>query len=188
MKRQSYVRQRGLQQRVTDNLFGLLAQGQVPAPGRQPGSQAGSELFRVKFRSGTSCNSFPVSDSASGYETPLPVTCQILLGTRIRTFSTPTGPGTDSNTRHCLVFQSSIGVIPTYVTIRQFSGSDEDYTTRQFLDLCESVINSSTKEDHKIVLIRFRLQPDSWALHLMQSSAFSVTNICQIIKVFKKNL
>lgn len=72
--------------------FSLLALGQVPAPGRQPGSQASSALFRVKLRSGTSCNSFPVSDSASGYETPLPLTCQILLGTRIRTFSTQQGP------------------------------------------------------------------------------------------------
>ncbi len=86
-------------------------------------------------------------------------------------------------------YASPIRVIPTHISIRQFSGSDLDFSARQFLDLCESVIvNSSITEDHdKIAFIRSRLMPGSRALLLMQSSAFSAADIGTNYEVFKKN-
>ncbi len=37
-------------------------------------------------------------------------------------------------------YNNPIRVIPTHISIRQFSGSETDYTSRQFLDLCEAAI------------------------------------------------
>ncbi len=82
-----------------------------------------------------------------------------------------------------LVPQAPIRVIPTDVSIRQFSGGDSDYTARQFLHLCEaSIVHSSITEDHdKIAFVKSRLQPGFRALVLMQSSAFAVADMGQIM-------
>ncbi len=79
-------------------------------------------------------------------------------------------------------------VIPTDVSIREFSGSDSDYTDRQSLDLCESaIINSSISEDHdKAAFMRSRLPLGSRALLLMQSSAFAITDFGSNYEVSKK--
>ncbi len=82
-----------------------------------------------------------------------------------------------------------IRVIPTHISIRQFSGSDADYTARQLLDLCEAaIVNSSITEDHdKIAFIRSRLLPGSRALVMMQLSAFASADIGTNYDAFKKN-
>ncbi len=87
------------------------------------------------------------------------------------------------------VAPAPICVIPTHISIRQFPGSDADYTAMQFLDLCEAaIVNSSITEDHdKIVSIRLRLLPGSRALIMMQSSAFTHTDIDTNYDTFKKN-
>ncbi len=80
-------------------------------------------------------------------------------------------------------------VIPTHISIRQFSGSDADYTARQFLDSCEAAIVNSITEDHdKIAFIRSRLLPGSRALLMTQSSAFIQTDIGTNYDAFKNNL
>ncbi len=73
--------------------------------------------------------------------------------------------------------------------IRQFSGSDADYTAKQFLDLCEAaIVNSSIIENHdKIAFIRSRLLPGSRALLMMQPSAFASVDIGANYNAFKKN-
>ncbi len=83
-----------------------------------------------------------------------------------------------------------IQVIPKHISIRQFSGSDADYTARQFLDLCEAaIVNSSVTEDHdKIAFIRWRLLPGSRALVMMKSSAFTYADLTQIMKPLRKML
>ncbi len=88
------------------------------------------------------------------------------------------------------VAPAPIRVIPTHISIRQFSGSGADYTARQFLDLCEAaIVNSSITEDHdKIAFIRSRLLPGSRALLMMQSSAFTHTDTGTNYDAFKKNL
>ncbi len=87
------------------------------------------------------------------------------------------------------VAPAPIREIPTNISIRQFSGSDADYTARQFLDLCEAaIVNSSITEDHdKIAFIRSRLLPGSRALLMMRSSAFTHTDIGTNYDAFKKN-
>ncbi len=85
-------------------------------------------------------------------------------------------------------YTSPIRVITTLISIRQVSGSESDYTVRQFLDLCEAaIVNSSITEDHdKIAFIR-SLLPGSRALLLMQSSAFATADIGSNYEVSKKN-
>ncbi len=85
-------------------------------------------------------------------------------------------------------YPSPICVIPTLVSIRQFTRSESDYTVRQFLDLCEAaIVNSSIIEEHdKIAFIR-SLLPGSKALLLMQSSAFATADIGTNYEFFKKN-
>ncbi len=77
---------------------------------------------------------------------------------------------TDSLADSTQVVHSAVRVIPTHISIRQFSGSETDYTARQFLDLCEAaVINSSITENHdKITFLRSHLLPGSRALPLMK--------------------
>ncbi len=86
------------------------------------------------------------------------------------------------------VLPPPIRIIPSHTSIRQFSGSETEYTARQFLDLCESaIINSSITEDHdKIAFIRSRLMSGSRALNLMQSSAFAAGDIGVNYDIFKK--
>ncbi len=87
------------------------------------------------------------------------------------------------------VLPPPIRIIPSHTSIRQFSGSETDYTARQFLDLCElAIISSSITEDHdKIAFIRSCLMPGSRALNLMQSSAFAAGDIGVNYDIFKKN-
>ncbi len=82
-----------------------------------------------------------------------------------------------------------IRVIPTNISVRQFSGSDADYTARQFLDLCEAAtVNSCITEDHdKIAFIRLHLLPGSRALIMKQPSAFTHADISTNYDAFKKN-
>lgn len=70
---------------------------------------------------------------------------------------------------HTPVVQTPLWVIPTDVSIRQFSVTNTGYTARQFLDVSESAItNLFITEDHdKIAFIRSLLQPGSRALFLM---------------------
>ncbi len=86
------------------------------------------------------------------------------------------------------VVPAPIRVIPAHISIRQFSGSDADYTARQCLDFCEAVtVNSSITEGHdEIAFIRSRLLPGSRALFMMQSSAFTHTDIGTNYDAFKK--
>ncbi len=88
-----------------------------------------------------------------------------------------------------LLLPSPIRVIPTHTSNRQFAGSESDYTTRHFLDLCESaIVNSSITEDHdKIAVIRSQLLPGSRGLNLMQSSAFASGDIGVNYEIFQKN-
>ncbi len=82
-----------------------------------------------------------------------------------------------------------IKVIPTHISIREYSGSDHDYSARQFLDLCESAIQNSaiTEGPDKIAFIRSRLKKGSRVLLLMQSSAFASSDIGTDYDVFKQN-
>ncbi len=86
------------------------------------------------------------------------------------------------------VASAPIWVIPTHISIRQFSGSDVAHTARQYLDFCEAaIVNSSITEDHdKIAFIRSRLSPGSRALIMMQSSAFTHTDSGTNYDAFKK--
>ncbi len=86
------------------------------------------------------------------------------------------------------VAPAPIRVIPTHISIRQFSGSDADYTARQFLDLCKAaIVNSSITEDHdKIAFIRSHLLPGSRAFIMMQSSASLTLTLAQIMMLLRK--
>lgn len=57
-----------------------------------------------------------------------------------------------------------------------FSGTEDDYTARDFILQCEDVMNYSFVSDpgDKISFVRSRLQPGSRASALMQASAFTV--------------
>ena len=58
-----------------------------------------------------------------------------------------------------------IKLLPTSASIREFSGTDSNYSAREYIELCEMVMrNSSITEDgDKIAFIRARLQPGSLA-------------------------
>ncbi len=87
------------------------------------------------------------------------------------------------------IIPAPIRVLPTHIIIRQFSGSDADHTARQFLDLYEAaIVSSSIAEDHdKIAFIRSRLLTGSRELIMMQSSAFNHPDIGTNYNAFKKN-
>ncbi len=147
------------------------------------------DLNHVQLRSGRSYSSAPplqrslsdpqisvyktVESAFSSYEIPLPSPME----------NQPTYQNVGAARGQGHIAQAPIRVIPTDVSIRQFSGSDSDYTARQFLDLCEaSVVHSSITEDHdKITFVKSHLQPGSRALVLMQSSAFAVADIGTIM-------
>ncbi len=101
----------------------------------------------------------------------------------------PDPPFPNTGTPNLALQQPSICRIPTHISIRQFAGSETDYTARRFLDLCESaIINSSITEYHdKIAFIWSRLLPGSRALNLMQSLAFGAEDIGVNYEIFKKN-
>ncbi len=70
---------------------------------------------------------------------------------------------------------NTVKLIPTTASVRAFSGSDADYSAREFIRLCEDVMTNSyvTENADKIAFIRSRLQPGSHACSLMQASAFT---------------
>ncbi len=85
--------------------------------------------------------------------------------------------------------RSPIRVIPTPTRIREFSGSDKDYTAGEFITLCEDAINNSClhSDKDKISFVRSRLVPGSRALLLTQSSGFATADVGTNFEVFKKN-
>ena len=153
------------------------------------------DLNRVQLRSGSSYSSAPplqrslsdpqisvygTAESAfSGYEIPLSAPMN----------NPPTYQNVGSGGGQGYIGPAPIRVIPTDISIRHFTGSDSDYTARQFLDLCEaSIVHSSITEDHdKIAFVKSRLQPGSRALILMQSSAFAAADIGTSYDLFKKH-
>lgn len=60
-------------------------------------------------------------------------------------------------------------------SVGAFSGTDADYSARDFILQCEDVMNnfSVTDDGHKIAFVRSHLQSGSRASHLMQASAFT---------------
>ncbi len=181
---------------------GLIEEGELflDSYPEESGAVGGDNINRVELRSGLSYPSEPsVPSSLPSYEAPLPppVTSQpppMMEPSRVPPPPPPppqsqvVAPG-HSAVGASTVAQTPIRVIPTHISIRQFSGSDVDYSARQFLDLCESdIVNSSITEDHdKIAFIRSRLLPGSRALLLMQSSAFASSDIGSNYEIFKKN-
>ena len=73
----------------------------------------------------------------------------------------------------------TIKVLPTEASVRVFTGVDDGYNGRAFLDICESVMRSSgvTQDEDKIAFVRSRIAPDSRAMRLMGSTAFSDTKL-----------
>ncbi len=78
--------------------------------------------------------------------------------------------------------------MPTTASIHSFSG-DSDFSARESITLCEDVIKGSslTEDADKISLIHSRLVPGSWALNLIQSSAFTLTDISSVYEQSKWN-
>ncbi len=82
-----------------------------------------------------------------------------------------------------------IKIIPTTVSICPFSGTDNDFSAREFITLCEDVIKGSSiaEDTDKISFIPSRLVHGSRALNLMQSSDFSLPDIGSDHKQLKQN-
>ncbi len=136
------------------------------------------DLYRMELMSDHQYQTVPPErDFIPTYEAPLPPPPDITVQNPHIT-ATPVQ-----------VTPAPIRVIPTHISIRQFSGSDNDYTASQFLDLCgAAIVNSSIAEDYdKIAFIRSFLLPGSRALLMMQSSAFASADIGTNYNAFKKN-
>lgn len=69
-----------------------------------------------------------------------------------------------------------IKLLPTSAAVREFTGTDSDYSAREYVELCEMVMRNAgiTEEGDKIAFLRGHLQAGSLASHQMQASAFSV--------------
>ena len=69
-----------------------------------------------------------------------------------------------------------IKLLPTSASIREFSGTDSDYSAREYVELCEMVMRNAciTEDGDKIAFLRGHLQAGSLASHQMQASAFTV--------------
>jgi len=87
------------------------------------------------------------------------------------------------------LFTSPIKVLPTTATVREFNGTDSDYTAREFINLCEDVMANAfiTEESDKISFIRSKLQQGSRAALLMQASAFTKPLKEKDYKAFRSN-
>ncbi len=137
---------------IIDSFFENTVNQRVPTP-------LAGEINRLELRSGHHYSNIPPErDSIPAYKAPLPPPPNMIKHT-LQITAAPTR-----------VAPSPIRVILTQIIIRQYSGSDKDYTARQFLDLREAaIVNSSVTEDHdKIAFIRSRLLPGSHASHMMQ--------------------
>ncbi len=137
------------------------------------GEEEDFHVNRVEVRSKRYYSSIPVQrfltdldPSAPEYEVPLLPTMTQSQNTYVNTAGSDAMGENRTVPTH--VLPPPVRIIPSHTSIRQFSGSETDYTARQFLDLCESaMINSSITEDHdKIAFIRSRLMPGSRALNL----------------------
>ncbi len=156
------------------------------------------DLNRIQLRSGLSYPSEPAQPHqstpklAAGHHYSN-VSVESLKPTSIDTTTTGSasnmtsteGQTQSSNTHR---ERSPIRFTPTPTSVRQFSGSDKDYTAREFITLCEDAINNSClhNDKDKIFFVRSRLVPGSRALLLMQSSAFATADIGTNFEVFKK--
>ncbi len=141
-------------------------------------SPTAEDLNRRELRSGRYYHTIPQEREAiPPYQAPLPPPTNLTPQTTYITAA------------QVQVTSVPIRVIPTHISIGQFSGSDAHYTARQFLDLCEAaIVNSSITEDNdSIALIRSRLLPGLRALLMMQSSAFTSADIGTNYDAFKKN-
>lgn len=69
----------------------------------------------------------------------------------------------------------AINVLPAPVTVTAFSGTDPNYSARDFLEQCENVMANSFVSDpaDKIAFVRSRLQTGSQAHFQMSASAFT---------------
>ncbi len=72
-----------------------------------------------------------------------------------------------------------IKIIPTTASIRPSSDTENGFSGREFITICEAMIKgSSIAEDaDRISFIPSRLVPGSRALKLMQSSAFNLRDV-----------
>ena len=69
----------------------------------------------------------------------------------------------------------AIKLLPTSAAVRPFTGTDSDYSAREFLTQCEDVMANSfvTDDGTRISFVRSRLQPGSKAGRAMQVSTFT---------------
>ncbi len=67
-----------------------------------------------------------------------------------------------------------IKILPTTASVRSYSGAETDYSAREFIEQCESVMRNAsvTEPGVKIAFVESNLQPGSMACKLMQSSMF----------------
>ncbi len=84
---------------------------------------------------------------------------------------------------------STIKLLPTSASVRAFSGTDADYSARDFIRQCNDVITNSfvTANGDKIAFVRSRLQPGSRACCLMQASAFTEPQESKNYPEFRSN-
>ncbi len=151
------------------------------------------KLYHFVLRLDTTYSAIPErgnqpAPSTSGYLEPIATNQKPNMPENTPGHPPPDTPLHNTGTPNVPLHQA-IRVIPTHTNIRQFAGSETDYTARQFLDLCESsIFNYSMTEGHdKIAFTRSRLLPGSRALNLMQSSAFPAGDIGVNYEIFKKN-
>jgi len=157
-----------------------------------PGSEA-EELAEElrKLRSGTTHKRVPTppplpspsaandpSDSMSQLNNPVSTTASGVPP------SQPSQPSQSSQ-----LFTNPIKVLPTTATVREFTGTDSDYSAREFINLCEDVMANAfiTEGSDKISFVRSKLQQGSRAALLMQASAFTKPLKERDYKAFRSN-
>jgi len=85
----------------------------------------------------------------------------------------------NNNPTNSMTSPSPIKILPTSTSVRQFSGTETDYSAQEFITLCEDVIQGSNvvTDQEVIAFVRSRLVLGSRALNMMLSSAFCAKDI-----------
>ncbi|RUM27773.1 MAG: hypothetical protein DSY32_05095 [Aquifex sp.] len=95
----------------------------------------------------------------------------------------------NNNPTNSMSSSTPIKILPTSASVRQFSGTESDYSAQEFITLCEDVIQGSNvvTDQDKIAFIRSRLVTGSRAAGIMRGSAFSAKHTKNNYETFKSN-
>ena len=160
--------------------FDELQQDQTPAwkegaDGDKVGSDSDEDVH--KLRSGTTYSRPSTPPPLPPTKLPQPQPSTSLKQHNMN--NQTTNPNTMGGGTHLpltsQLYSSPIKVLPTAATVREYTSTDPDYSAREFINLCEDVMNNSSivEPADQISFVRSNIRQGSVAAKMMQASAFT---------------